>query len=62
MKKINFRHIESDLRSYLSTGRVDADGAVQLLFSGAAFHGCSEALRYLSCIWTQVVEADHSLL
>lgn len=49
-------------QSYLSTGRVDADGAVQLLFGGAAFHGYAEALRHLSGIWTQIVEPNDSVL
>lgn len=48
--------------SYLSTSRVDADGAVQLLLGDSTFHGCTEALRHLSCIWAQVVEPDDSKL
>lgn len=52
----------ADLSPYLSTGGVDADGAVQLLLGDTTFHGRSEALRYLSCIWTQVVEANDFVL
>lgn len=48
--------------SHLSTGWVDADGAVQLLLGHAAFHGCAEALCHLAGIWTEIVEADDSIL
>lgn len=52
----------TELASYLSTGWVDADGAVQLFLGHATFHGCTEALRHLSCVWTQIVEPDDSIL
>lgn len=52
----------AELTPYLSTGWVDADGAVQLLLGGTAFHGCTEALRHLSSIWTQIVEPNNSIL
>lgn len=48
--------------SHLSAGRVDPDGAVQLLLGNAAFHGHAEALRHLAGVRTQVVEADDSVL
>lgn len=47
---------------HLSTGWMDADGTVQLLLGRAALHGCTEALSYLSSVWTQVVEANDSVL
>lgn len=47
---------------YLSAGWVDADGAVQLLLGHTTFHGCTEALRHLSSIWTQIVEPDDAIL
>lgn len=50
------------LSSNLSTCWVDADGAVQLLFGDSTFHGYTEALRHLSCIWPQVVEPNDSIL
>lgn len=52
----------TELTSYLSTGWVDADGAVQLLLGHATFHGCTKALRHLSRVWTQIVEPDDSIL
>lgn len=55
-------YIMTVLSSYLSTCWVDADGAVQLLLGDSAFHGCTEALRHLTCIWPQVVEPDDSIL
>lgn len=48
--------------SHLSTGWVDADGAVQLLLGHATFHGCAEALCHLASVWTEIVEADDSIL
>lgn len=48
--------------SHLSAGWVDADGAVQLLLGHAAFHGCAEALCHLASVWTEIVEADDSIL
>lgn len=47
---------------HLSTGWMDADGAVQLLLGHPTFHGCAEALCHLSSIWTQVVEPNDSIL
>lgn len=41
---------------------MDADGTVQLLLGRAALHGCTEALSHLSSVWTQVVEANDSVL
>lgn len=41
---------------------MDADGSIQLLLGRPALHRCAEALSHLAGIWTQVVEANNSVL
>lgn len=48
--------------SYLSAGRVDADGGVKVLLGRSTFHGGTKALSHLPCVWPQVVEPDYTVL
>lgn len=48
--------------SHFSTGRMDADGTIQLLLGRPTLHGCAEALGHLASIWTQVVEPNNAVL
>lgn len=48
--------------SHFSTGRMDADGTIQLLLGCPTLHGCAEALGHLASIWTQVVEPNNAVL
>lgn len=52
----------TELPSYLSTGWVDANRAIQLLLGCPTFHSCPESLGHLSSIWTQIVETNDSIL
>lgn len=52
----------TELPSYLSTGWVDANRAIQLLLGCPTFHSCPESLCHLSSIWTQIVETNDSIL
>lgn len=62
IKKVQHWYLMTVLSSNLSTCRVDAYGAVQLLLGDSTFHGCTEALRHLSCVWPQVVKPNDSIL
>lgn len=48
--------------THLRTDRVDPDGTVQLLLGQSTLERGSKALRNLSGIWTQNVEANHTFL
>lgn len=48
--------------THLCTDRVDANGAVQLLLGQPALECGCKALRHLSSIWTQYVEAHDTFV
>lgn len=48
--------------THLCTDRVDADGAVQLLLGQPTLERGRKALRHLSSVWTQDMEAHDTFL